>query len=210
MSPATSPPQAPAGGPHLRRAVFLDRDGVLDEAVVRDGKPYPPRSVDELVVVPGMASACERARREGYVLVVVTNQPDVARGGQTRAEVDAINAALLRQVELDAVYVCPHDDADDCPCRKPRPGMLLAAASDLGLDLEDSFMVGDRWRDVAAGQGAGCTTVYIDNGYQESQPTQPDHVVRHPVEAVDWILTTGRTEEGGRVRAAALRHQDLR
>ena len=194
----------------LRPAVFLDRDGVLNEAVVRDGKPYPPQSPDEVVVVPGMAAACDRLRETGFVLVVVTNQPDVARGRQSASTVAAINSVLRHAVNVDAVYVCPHDNADGCPCRKPKPGMLLAAADDLWLDLERSFMVGDRWSDIAAGRSAGCATVYIDNGYQEQEPNAPDHAVGNPVEAVDWILITTQLEEGGNVRSTSLRHQDLR
>jgi len=194
----------------LRPAVFLDRDGVLNEAVVREGKPYPPQSPEEVVVVPGMAGACDRMRREGFVLVVVTNQPDVARGRQTAAGVEAINAVVRSQIPVDAVYVCPHDNADQCGCRKPKPGMLVAAARDLGIDLSRSFMVGDRWTDIAAGQGVGCRTVYIERGYLEQDPVSPDHVTGDPVEALDWILTTVRLEEGGRDRSASLRHQDLR
>ncbi|HUY23050.1 MAG TPA: HAD family hydrolase [Acidimicrobiales bacterium] len=193
----------------LRPAVFLDRDGVLNEAVVREGKPYPPQSPDEVVVVPGMGAACARMREHGFVLVVVTNQPDVARGRQTAAGVEAINAVLRAEVPLDAVYVCLHDNEDGCRCRKPRPGMLLAAAEDLSLALGRSFMVGDRWSDIAAGRRAGCRTVYIDRGYQEQRPIAPDHVVGHPVEALDWVLTTVRLEGGGRDRSTSVRHQDL-
>jgi transaldolase len=185
---------APTGA--RRRAVFLDRDGVLNEAVVRERKPYPPQSPDEVVVVPGMAAACDRLRRRGFVLVVVTNQPDVARGRQSASGVAAINAVVAQQVGVDAVYVCLHDNDDECACRKPKPGMLLDAARDLNLDLNQSFMVGDRWSDIAAGQGAGCTTVYIDAGYQERGAQAPDHVVSHPVEALEWILSTLESEEG--------------
>ncbi len=193
-----------------RRAVFLDRDGVLNEAVVRDGKPFAPRSPDELVVLPGVAEACRHLRELGLVLVVVTNQPDVARGLQSAAGVAAINALLRRQVAVDAVYVCHHDTADGCACRKPQPGMLLAAARDLNLDLNQSFIVGDRWSDIAAGQGAGCVTVYVDYGYQEQGAFEPDHVVHNPVEALEWVLMTVRVEEGGSVGSSSLRHQDLR
>ena len=184
--------------PARRRAVFLDRDGVLNEAVVRAGTPYPPQSPDEVVVVPGIAAACDALRRRGMVLVVVTNQPDVARGRQSPSGVAAINSVLREKVTVDAVYVCPHDNDDACPCRKPKPGMLLAAARDLNLDLDlnQSFMVGDRWSDIAAGQGAGCRTVYIDSGYQERGAEAPDRVVAHPVEALEWILTTLESEEG--------------
>jgi len=175
----------------LRPAVFLDRDGVLNEAIVRDGKPFPPQSPDELVVIPGIADACARLRAHGLVLVVVTNQPDIARGRQSESAVAAINASLRRQVEVDALYVCPHDNDDGCTCRKPKPGMLLRAAEDLGLDLGRSFLVGDRWSDIEAGQSAGCRTVYIKNGYQEKEPTAPDRVMGNPVEALDWILMRG-------------------
>jgi D-glycero-D-manno-heptose 1,7-bisphosphate phosphatase len=193
-----------------RRAVFLDRDGVLNEAVVRDGLPFPPRSSDELVVFPGVAEACQGLREHGYVLVVVTNQPDVARGLQSASGVAAINALLRQSINVDAVYVCHHDNDDGCRCRKPKPGMLRAAARDLNLDLNQSFMVGDRWSDIAAGQGAGCRTVYIDFGYQEQGALSPDHVVSNPVEALEWILMTAPLEEGGSVRSTSLRHQDLR
>ncbi len=199
---------APARPP--RRAVFLDRDGVLNKAVVRDGKPFPPRSPDELVVVPGVAEACRALRAGGLVLVVVTNQPDVARGLQSAAGVAAINALLRSQVTVDAVYVCPHDGPDGCACRKPQPGMLLAAARDLDLDLHQSFMVGDRWSDIAAGQRAGCVTVYVDYGYQEQGAFEPDQVLSSPVEALEWVLMNVQVEEEGGVGSSSLRHQDLR
>jgi D-glycero-D-manno-heptose 1,7-bisphosphate phosphatase len=198
-----------AGARARRRAVFLDRDGVLNRAVVRDGKPFGPRAPDELDVVPGVAAACRNLSERGLALVVVTNQPDVARGLQSMSGVTAINALLARQVDVDAVYVCPHDDDDGCACRKPKPGMLLDAARDLNLDLNQSFMVGDRWSDIAAGQGAGCRTVYIGYGYQERGPDEPDHVVDNPVDALEWILMSVQVEEGGSV-GTSLRHQDLR
>ncbi len=195
--------------PVRRRAVFLDRDGVLNEAVVREGKPFPPRSPDEVVVVPGVAQACRALRDVGLVLVVVTNQPDVARGAQSASGVAAINSLLRRHVTVDALYVCHHDNVDDCRCRKPRTGMLTTAALDLDLDLNQSFMVGDRWSDIAAGQGAGCRTVYIDYRYQEQGALEPDHVVSNPVEALEWVLMTVQSEEGGNARSTSLRHKDL-
>jgi D-glycero-D-manno-heptose 1,7-bisphosphate phosphatase len=143
----------------------LDRDGVLNRPVIRDGRPYPPATLEEFSILPGVPEACETLRRAGFVLLVVTNQPDIARGVQDRAVVDEFHALLLRALPIDAVYVCPHDDADGCNCRKPAPGMLLEAARDLNLDLGSSVMVGDRWRDVEAGQRAGCRTVFIDRGY---------------------------------------------
>lgn len=193
-----------------RRAVFLDRDGVVNEAVVRDGRPYPPGSPDDVVVVAGMPEACARLRSAGFAVVIVTNQPDVARGRQSAGAVAAINAAVRRRVEVDGLYACLHDDADGCGCRKPKAGMLVAGAADLGLDLGRSFMVGDRWSDVAAGREAGCTTVYIDRGYEERRAEGYDHVAPDPVAAVDWIIGTSQGEEGGRVGSSSLRHQGLR
>ena len=171
-----------------RRVVFLDRDGVLNRAVVRDGKPYPPRSLDELEILPGTPEALARLQAAGFRLIVVTNQPDVARGKQTRSMVEMIHKALQAQLPLDEFRVCYHDDADGCACRKPAPGMLLDAAKGTDFDLATSFMVGDRWRDVEAGNRAGVKTVLIDYGYNEFLKNQPDMKVRSFPEAVDWIL----------------------
>ena len=172
----------------LSRAVFLDRDGVLNEAVIREGKPYPPADADELKVTTGAREALEALRAAGYLLVVVTNQPDVARGTQTREAVDAIHARLRRELPLDAVYACCHD-GDGCDCRKPKPGLLLQAAAEMGIDLGRSFMVGDRWRDVDAGARAGCRTVFLDFGYRERGPTDPPSArVGSLGEGVAWIL----------------------
>jgi D-glycero-D-manno-heptose 1,7-bisphosphate phosphatase len=179
-----------------RRAVFLDRDGVINAAVVRDGRPYPPSSVDEVEVLPGAEEACNRLRAAGFDLVVVTNQPDIARGTQTFEAVHRINNALLAALPLDEVVVCPHDDDDDCDCRKPRPGMLLAAAQRRGIDLSTSFMVGDRWRDVEAGIRAGCRTVFIDRDYDE-RSVQADVSVADLAEAAVWILDRDETTSAG-------------
>lgn len=179
-----------------RRAVFLDRDGVLNAAVLRDGVPRPPGDVDEVEVLPGVAEACNRLRTAGFELVVVTNQPDIARGTQSEEAVRRINDALLVALPLDEVVVCPHDDADECGCRKPKPGMLVDAAKRRGIDLATSFMVGDRWRDVEAGLRAGCRTIFVDRGYDE-RSVQPDASVSDLGEAAVWILETdGRTSAG--------------
>ena len=175
------------------RAVFLDRDGVLNRALVRDGRPYPPAGVGELEVLPGVAEALAALRQAGYLLVVVTNQPDVARGTQPRAAVEAIHRELLARLPLDEVRCCFHDDADGCACRKPRPGLLQEAARDRHVDLAASFMVGDRWRDTEAGAAAGCRTIFIDHGYQERRPDRCDARVASLAEAAAWILAGGST-----------------
>ncbi len=167
--------------------MFLDRDGVLNRPVIRNGCPFPPASLEQFELYPDAPSACDRLRRKGFALVVVTNQPEVARGTLDVSLVEAIHDQLRRALPLDGVYTCLHDDADHCGCRKPAPGLLVAAAADLGLDLAGSFMVGDRWRDVEAGRRAGCRTVHIDRGYQEQAPEQPDSSAPDLTEAVRWI-----------------------
>jgi D-glycero-D-manno-heptose 1,7-bisphosphate phosphatase len=172
----------------VRRAVFLDRDGVINRATVREGRPFPPATEAELAVLPGVPEALLRLRAAGFRLVVVTNQPDVARGVQRREVVDRMHRRLAAELPIDDFRVCDHDDGDGCGCRKPSPGMLEAAARDAGLSLADSFMVGDRWRDIEAGRRAGCAVVFIDRGYDERRPDKPDAIVGSLPEAVDWIL----------------------
>ena len=170
-----------------RAAVFLDRDGVLNEVELRDGIPHPPAGVERLRLLPGVAETCHRLRDRGFALVVVTNQPDIARGRQTRDEVDRMHDALRGQLPLDEIVVCAHDDADDCQCRKPRPGMILDAAARLGLDLAASICVGDRWRDVEAAKRAGVAAVFVDRGYGERRPAGADAVVASLPDAVGFI-----------------------
>jgi D-glycero-D-manno-heptose 1,7-bisphosphate phosphatase len=175
------------------KAVFLDRDGVINRAVVREGRPYPPASAAELEIVPGAREGLESLKALGFLLVVVTNQPDVARGARTIAQVDEIHAALRVALPLDDVLVCPHDDRDGCACRKPRPGLLLEAAARHGIAMEASWMIGDRWRDIDAGAAAGCRTILIDAEYRERGPAaEPDARVHSLAEAVEWIRASGR------------------
>lgn len=178
-----------------RIAVFLDRDGVLNEALVRGGRPYPPASVDEVVLRPGVRRACRALSDAGALLVMVTNQPDLARGTATRAEVDAINDYLTAELGLDAVRMCAHDDADGCACRKPRPGLILEAADELDVDLGRSLMVGDRWRDIEAGTRAGVTTVWVRNDYDERRPEVPDHVVDGLSDVVPLVTRSSMPRE---------------
>ena len=176
-----------------RRAVFLDRDGVINAAVVRDGKPYPPANVDELELLPGVREALDALKQAGFVLLVATNQPDVARGKQTRDAVDAIHERVRAALPVDAIYCCFHDNADKCACRKPAPGLLLAGARDWDIDLSASFMIGDRWRDIAAGAAAGCKTVFVDYEYNERRPETFDKRVASLSEAATWILQGATT-----------------
>jgi D-glycero-D-manno-heptose 1,7-bisphosphate phosphatase len=177
----------------MSRAVFLDRDGVVIEAVVREGKPYPPTTIEDVRIDPDAKEALLGLSAAGYRLILITNQPDVARGTQDRRNVEAINDLLRRRLPIAACFVCYHDDPDDCNCRKPKPGLITRAAEVEHIDLATSLVVGDRWRDVAAGHAAGCRTVWIDRGYKESwQASQPDVRVVSLKEAAEWILAQSR------------------
>ena len=171
----------------LKRAVFLDRDGVLNDSVVRNGKPYPPNSLSELVISKGVKEGLVRLKDLGFLLLVVTNQPDVERGTQTREAVDEINNYLQSTLLLDKIYTC-FDAKDGGPRRKPEPGMLLEGMQEFGIDMSHSFMVGDRWRDIEAGRKAGCTSIFIDWGYDEEWPVnKPEYTVGSFSEAIELI-----------------------
>lgn len=176
------------------RAVFLDRDGVLNRPVLRNGKPHPPADLSELEILPGVPEGLDRLKALGFLLIVVTNQPDVRRGVQSRETVEAIHRMLRAHLPLDDIFTCYHDDPDHCLCRKPQPGMILEAARKHSLDLSRSFLVGDRWRDIEAGTAAGCRTVWIDCGYQERPPQVPAAVaVTSFPNAAAWIAANMAT-----------------
>lgn len=177
----------------VNRCVFLDRDGVLNKSIVRGGKPYPPASAEEMELFSDVMAGCERLKRAGFLLVVVTNQPDVGRGKQKREIVEAINHKLAEMVPaLDRFEVCFHAGADygeACDCRKPAAGMLYRAARALDIDLSSSFMIGDRWQDVDCARTAGCGAIFIDHGYAERLRQQPDVIVKTFGAAVDAVLS---------------------
>ncbi len=150
-----------------RKAVFLDRDGVINREVIRNDRPYPPGRWEEVEIPEDVPGALEKLKKAGFLLIVVTNQPDVARGTQSRKNVEAIHAGLLGALPLDEIFVCYHDDGDGCSCRKPLPGLFHQAAARFSIHLSSSFMVGDRWRDIEAGHRAGCTTILVDRRYAE-------------------------------------------
>ena len=172
------------------RAVFLDRDGVINRALERDCKPFPPRSLDEFEILPEVPAACAKLKAAGFLLVVATNQPDVGRGTLKKELVETIHVHLMKQLPIDRVDVCfhPGQGKSDCDCRKPKPGMLQRAARELGIDLARSWMVGDRWRDVDCGHAAGCRTIFIDRGYAEELKQKPDFSAGNLAAAADIIL----------------------
>jgi D-glycero-D-manno-heptose 1,7-bisphosphate phosphatase len=177
------------------RAVFLDRDGVINRAIIREGKPYPPRRLEEFVILDGVGEACRQLKTHGYSLVVATNQPDVGRGTLTQGVVEEMHAKMCRQLPIDRVEVCyDSGGANSSACRKPSPGMLLRAGAELGVDLRLSYMVGDRWRDIDCGAAAGCKTIFIDYQYAEQLRQPPDFRVASLLEAARLIIGmhTGR------------------
>ena len=172
----------------MRRAVFLDRDGVLNRSFVRDGKPYAPRVAKDFRLLPGVKDAVARLKAAGYLIIVVTNQPDVGNGLMPRSELVAMHERLRRRLPIDDIRACEHRQDAGCACRKPRPGMLVDAARLLGVDLRKSIMIGDRTGDVIAGQAVGCYTVFINRRYREPAPVSPDLTANSLPHAVHQIL----------------------
>ncbi len=171
----------------MKKAIFLDRDGVVNKARVIFGKPHPPRSIEEVVIINGVSKAVIELQAKNFEIVVVTNQPDIARKETSQEKVEEINMHIRDKTGIDKFYICPHDDKDDCGCRKPKAGLILRAATDLNLDLNQSYLVGDRWKDIAAGQLAGCECYYIDESYTEVKPKLPYTKVKS-LEEASWII----------------------
>lgn len=176
-----------SAGTTKRKAVFLDRDGVINRVFMRDGKPRAPSLVEDFEFYPGVPEAIEQLRNAGFLLVVVTNQPDVARGWQKLEVVEQMNQIVLDRLGVHDIRVCYHVNEDGCLCRKPSPGMLVSAAEEWSIDLSGSFMVGDRYSDIVAGRGAGCRTVLVGEGDAEEAVT-PDYQVESLLAAAAVIV----------------------
>ncbi len=163
---------------------------MINAPLVREGKPYPPRSLAEFELLPGVPDACALLRHAGYNLVVATNQPDVGRGELEASTVEAIHQKMCELLPIDRVEVC-YDPGrgEHSEFRKPRPGMLLRAAGALGIDLRQSYMVGDRWRDIDCGHAAGCQTIFVDWNYDEPLRAQPHFTVPDLLSAAYVILS---------------------
>ena len=171
----------------IRKAIFLDRDGVLNQAIIRNGKPYPPHCLEEMTIPDDAEAALHRLKEAGYLLIGATNQPDVARGILSQETVETMNNLLIQKLHLDTILVCYHDDVDHCACRKPLPGLLLEGARLFNVDLSQSIMIGDRWKDVEAGIQAGCKTIWLRANYREKIPP-PHFIAKSLTDAADWIL----------------------
>lgn len=178
-------------------SIFLDRDGTLNLQVIRAGRPYPPQTLDEFKLLPGVPESCARLNSAGFTLVVATNQPDVGRGTQSQVTVEAMHERLCEWVpsigRIEVAYDAGLDPSIPTPRRKPEPGMIHDACAALNLDLSQSWMIGDRWRDIDCGKRAGLKTVFIDFGYAEELNEGPDFIVKSFVEAADVILSSTRS-----------------
>ena len=172
-----------------RRAVFLDRDGVINQAIVRSGKPYPPSSLQEFRILPGVKSALKKLRQMRLLTIIVTNQPDVFSGKQSKSVIEKMHDYILKTLAVDDIKVCYCLEGPECACYKPKPGMLVEAANEWNINLSQSFIVGDRWRDVGAGKAAGCKTFFIDYEYKENMIHKPDYKVTGLAEAVKIIAS---------------------
>jgi D-glycero-D-manno-heptose 1,7-bisphosphate phosphatase len=172
----------------MNKAVFLDRDGVLNRSILLDGVPKPPISISDIQILEGAIEAIQILKDHNFIPVVVTNQPDVARGFTTQSNVEAINTFIGNALEIEHFYTCFHDDSDLCGCRKPSPGLIICAAQELKLDTSRSYLVGDRWRDISAGQAVGCQTFFIDYSYPELKPKMPFKEVSSLLEAVNLMV----------------------
>jgi D-glycero-D-manno-heptose 1,7-bisphosphate phosphatase len=170
------------------KAVFLDRDGTINRTRVVNRKPYPPTCLEDVEIIDGVRPALAKLKEAGFLIFVVTNQPDVARGNRTKESVEQIHNFLSKELPIDGIFVCYHDDKDNCACRKPLPGLLLEAAKCYSVDLSASYMIGDRWRDIAAGQIAGCKSIFIDYGFLEKRPDPPFITSSSLLESLQFII----------------------
>lgn len=178
-----------------RPGVFMDRDGVLSRNVVRDGEPRSPRLAKDFEIFPDLEKQLAELSGAGYYLFAVTNQPDISRGGMASSELEAMHLKLMASLGphgLRKIYVCPHDDRDQCRCRKPKPGMILEAAAEWNIDLVQSFMIGDRLTDISAGRQAGCRTILIQANPGDAP--QSDYTARDLPDACRMILALTKSK----------------
>jgi D-glycero-D-manno-heptose 1,7-bisphosphate phosphatase len=170
------------------RALFLDRDGVINEPIVIEGKPYSPKNLSELKFCRNVDIAIRKAKELGLLVIIFTNQPEIARGTMLKENVDKIHKYIIKLLHVDDIFMCPHDDKDDCSCRKPKPGMLYEASAKWNINLKESFVVGDRWRDIDAGKKAGCTTFLIKSDYyNDKKPINYDYSADNLISVIEII-----------------------
>ena len=170
----------------MKSAVFFDRDGVINKVILRYGQPFSARHFDEFELVEGVREVLQAFRKEGFINIIVTNQPDIARGLMKKEELEKMHVLIREELPVDVILVCPHDDNDNCNCRKPKPGLLLKAAKERNIDLHSSFVIGDQWKDMEAGKNVNCSTILID--YPYNKEVKADFRVKDLSSAEEIIL----------------------
>jgi D-glycero-D-manno-heptose 1,7-bisphosphate phosphatase len=172
----------------MSKAIFFDRDGVINIAPIVNGLPGSPNRFTDFKIINGVDEIIKELKNNNWLIFVITNQPDISRGKLPVEEVDAMHQYLSTSLQIDDIIVCPHIDSNNCSCRKPKPGMIFELQKKYGIDLSSSFMVGDRWKDIAAGHAAGCKTIFIDYGYSETPPDYQTYTVKNLYEASRRII----------------------
>jgi D-glycero-D-manno-heptose 1,7-bisphosphate phosphatase len=170
----------------MKFGVFIERDGVLNETHVEHSQQVIPLAPGQLRINPAAAGLVRRLKAAGFVVVATTNQPGLSRGYQSRRALDQMHARLLQELPLDDILLCPHDESDDCPCRKPKPGLLTEARYKWQLDLDRSFVISDKWPDAQAALAVGATSLLIQSPWLGN--AHHDLVVKDFRAAVDKLL----------------------
>ena len=171
----------------MKRAVFIDRDGVINKTDIRNGLPYAPTAFNDLEILPGVKESIIKLKKLNFICIVATNQPDVLRRKVKMEEVIKMHDYIKKEIDVDDILTCFHDDSDKCKCRKPKPGLLLDGSRKWNINLKESYMIGDRWKDISAGVSAGCKTIFINNKYKELTPQNPNYVTDSLIKAAQFI-----------------------
>ena len=172
----------------MKAAVFLDRDGVLLRPKIINEKAYAIRKIKDFKLLPGVTKSIKKIRRYGFLVFVVTNQPDIRNNLVTENLVNRIHKKIKTKLKIDDFAICPHRQNEGCYCRKPNPGMILNLAKKYRINLKKSFMIGDRESDIKAGERANCRTIFINNNYNERKPKNQEATFDSLMLAVDYII----------------------
>jgi len=170
-----------------RKAIFLDRDGTLNKAYIENGLPISPSSLNKFKIIKGVKKSINRLKKLNFLCILITNQPDVFRGKISKKTVVKMNSYIKKKIKLDDMFVCYHDNEHNCSCRKPKPGLLVKASKKWKIDLNKSFMIGDRWKDILAGKKVGCKTIFINNNYKNDKKVKADFTFKSLLKAVNKI-----------------------
>ena len=169
----------------MKKAIFLDRDGIINKIILRNGKPCSPRIMEEFIILEDTKETVKILKDTGYTIVIVTNQPDVARRLMKIEDLEKMHNIIKEILCPDRILYCPHDDTDNCDCRKPKPGMIIKAANELNINFNKSFVIGDTWKDIEAGKSAGCITILVDTQYNKE--VKSDYRINNLKEVIEII-----------------------